>query len=265
MNEAKSNNGKNWWHQLPLSMRKVVIATALFITLPVFWQWCEHDWNLNATFADVFAGDIDWSAWWGLGTFLVAVGAALIAFYELNSQQSEWNKQRQEQHDEHWDEIRAHIQVSHFVKGGVIFVNVSNVGITSATDVQVRLKGYDEKMKQTLASLSQGGLGTNEVMTGGFRKDVLERTISTIPPNHTMTYMLGFNAHVDELKDYSYALEGTIEYSDIHRQECPKDSFVLDFAYGQGMTRPASDLEEIVKYLEIIANSVVLLTKLNHS
>lgn len=255
MNETKSNNEKNWWYQLPPNKPKFVIAIAIFIMLPILWEWFKHDWNLNETLVDVFAGDIDWSAWWGFGTFLVAVGAALIAFYELYSQQSEWNKQRQERHNEHWDKTRAHIQVNHFVKGGAIFVNVSNVGSTSATNVRIRLKGYDQTMKQTLISLSDGGVGTDEVMIGGFRKDVLERTILAISPNSTMTYLLGFYANIDKLKDYSYALEGTVEYSDLNRQKCPKDNFVLDFEYGRGMVRPCSDLEKVIKLLQDIAKN----------
>lgn len=91
MNKVESNSEKTWRFQLPQNMRKIIAAIVIFIVLPVFWQWGKHSWNLNATFVDVFAGDIDWSAWWGFGTFMVAVGAAVVAYTEYRTHQHEYD------------------------------------------------------------------------------------------------------------------------------------------------------------------------------
>lgn len=219
--------------------------SGVFIVLPVCWLYWQHKrWGFWGTWSHVFSGDIEWQSIWSFATFVVALFAAIIAYREFISHRSE-----------HWDQARAHMQVTYFVVKTVIFVEVSNVGKTTATDIRVRLDKYDDNAEKALAELAQGAYSTDETITGGFRRGVLDRAISSIPPDSKMTYLLGFMKQKAALEKLSYKLEGTIEYKDLNGNDCPTDKFVLDFDDGKYMAWPQNDLDKISQSLKEIAKS----------
>lgn len=71
----------------------IFIGAAVFVVaiiVPVYWQFLQHrDWGILEVWCHVFSGSIDWSAWWEFGTFIVAIGAALIAYSEYKTHQRE--------------------------------------------------------------------------------------------------------------------------------------------------------------------------------
>ena len=93
MGKLSLDKVKKYWHLQRPVIRKIIILVVfvclvvLFIITPLIWQYLKHNHEFRATIADVFAGNIDWSAWWEFGTFLVAIVAAMVAFGEYKSHQ----------------------------------------------------------------------------------------------------------------------------------------------------------------------------------
>lgn len=254
MHEAHSSNGKNW----RLILTLVIVTVVIFIALPALWQWDKHDWNLNATFVDMFAGDIDWSAWWGFGTFLVAVGAALFAFYELASQQNEWSKEREERQKELWEQSRAVIQMSYRIQGSLIFIDITNAGKTTARDICISMDKSKEEMKKSVMKLAEGTREKrllrskwqcvpidneieNKIINGVLYRN---RPFTSLAPGMKLTFLLGTyrDAVTDEVKKDIYQLSGTVSYLDHNSKKCPDELFKFDFSDMEDTAWPVDKL-----------------------
>lgn len=226
-----------------------IFTIAIAIAVPVYWQFSQHpDWGFIGIWRHVFSGSIDWSAWWAFSTFAVALLAAIIAYREFALHR-----------DDLWDNTRAHIQITYFIVKTAIYIRISNVGKTTAADVQVHLNGDPDKINSALTKLikwqkiSSESEASNEAIAGGIRKGAMDRAISSIAPGSGITFLLGFVANLHALDEFSRKLEGSVVYKDYKEKNSYNEKFVLDFDDARYMAWPPSNMDQINESLKTIA------------
>lgn len=249
--ESFFNRALDWCKKnLTVVLALVSIFTiAIAIAVPVYWQFSQHpDWGFLGVWRHVFSGGIDWSAWWAFGTFAVALLAAIIAYREYALHR-----------DDLWDNTRTHIQITYFIVKTAIYIRISNVGRTTAVDVQVHLNGDPEIIDSALTKLIYGDEQfpeweiSNEAIAGGVRKGAMDRAISSIAPGSGITFLLGFAANLHALDEFSRKLEGSVVYKDYKEKNSYNEKFVLDFDDTRYMVWPPSNMDQINESLQKIA------------
>lgn len=235
--------------------KAILMGTSTFvltIIAPVYWQYFQHqDWGILGVWWHVFSGSIDWSAWWGFGTFLVALIAAIIAYDQYVSHESE-----------RWEQVRALVQISYYIQGGLIFLVISNAGKTTARNIRISMDEDEKYLKEVAHELAKG---TNEqrlvhseyqvvsidnevedkIMRGVLCRD---KPFTSLAPGMNFTFLLGSyqDAEHYEVGKEPYHLSGTITYYDHDgKRKCPEEQFELDFSDMEDAIWPISNLPDM--------------------
>lgn len=247
MSEPKMNSsdhsGKEVYPASALARHKenyavILVAAVIFliaIVVPVYWQYSQHpEWGLLGVWRHEFSGAIDWSAWWAFGTFTVALLAAIIAYRELASNRNE-----------QWERNRALIQMSYSILGGLIYIEISNVGKTTAKDIRIAINEEKKDLREDVQKLAKG-IKAKRLLHGKWDdvdiSDEIEAKIIdgvfyrkepfvSLAPGTNLTFLFGAykNAATDEVGEKLYQLSGTVEYLDHNNRKCPPEEFTFDF------------------------------------
>lgn len=174
-NEPFISRVRNWCEKNCNVILTAVCVIIFAIAGPVYWEFLQHrEWGLLGVWSHVFSGSIDWSAWWTFGTFLVATITAIIALNEYHLHA-----------DESIEQSRAIMQIVYAKQDNKLFIVLENVGKTIAKDVAV-------KFTPTQNSKEEEDSAGMEHERRLFDKGALNKTISVIAPDVSMSYLVEF-------------------------------------------------------------------------
>lgn len=89
---------------------------------------------------------IDWSSWWSLGSFLVTVMAALIAYSEYLGHKKEIEAQSAQREKDYILQTRPYVTLHLVFERGVVLLEVKNIGHTPARNIKLTVDPKLEKL-----------------------------------------------------------------------------------------------------------------------
>ena len=188
---------------------------------------------------------IDWSSWWSLGTFLVAVAAALIAYSEYLGHKKEIEVQSDQKEKDYILQTRPYVTLRVVFERWIVFLEVKNIGHTPARNIKLTV---DPKLEKLAEKHEQYRLIHH----------ALSKPITFMAPEQRLIFFIcmspeAVEAYRENPDDSSFP--ATVEYENMDQQSFT-ESYDLDLGDYVDAIQEADPLGNISKSIKSVATNI---------
>lgn len=191
------------------------------------------------------SANIDWSSWWSLGTFLVTVAAALIAYSEYLGHKKEIEVQSAQKEKDYISQTRPYVTLRVVFERWIVYLEVKNIGHTPARNIKLKV---DPKLEKLAEKHEQYRLIHH----------ALSKPITFMAPGQRLLFFIcmspeAVEAYRENPDDSSFP--ATVEYENMDQQSFT-ESYDLDLGDYVDTTQEPDPLGNISKSINAIATTI---------